>query len=57
MTDPHVAVTVVLAVGAAVVVVRYWRQLVALAAGIVVALSVIGLVTVLSWFGAGPLAR
>jgi hypothetical protein len=57
VTDVQAVATLGLAIAVAVGVVRYWRQLVALAVGVVVTLSVIGLVTVLSWFGAGPLHR
>ena len=55
MNDVQIVATIALAVAVAVAVIRYWKQLVALAVGSVIVLAVIGLVTVLSWFGAGPL--
>lgn len=39
------------AVAVASAVVRYWRQILAAAVAVMVTLSVIGLFTVLSWFG------
>jgi hypothetical protein len=46
--DPQLAVDVVAAVGIALMVVRYWRVLAALAAVAVLSLTMIGLMTVIS---------
>jgi hypothetical protein len=46
--DPQLAVEIVMALGVAVMVVRYWRVLVALAAVVVLALTLIGAMTVYS---------
>jgi hypothetical protein len=41
-----------LAVAVAVAILRYWRQIVALAVAVIIILTVIGAFTVLSWAGA-----
>jgi cyanate permease len=47
-------VTLAAAVTAAVTVIRFWRQIVALLVAVFVGLSVIGLLTVISWVQALP---
>ncbi len=54
MNDVQIVAELGFAIAVAVTVVRYWRQLVALAVGVIVVLTLIGAFTVLSWFGAGP---
>ena len=54
MNEAQIVAELGLAIAVAAAVVRYWRQLVALAVAVVVVLTVIGLLTVLSWFDAGP---
>ena len=54
MSEAQIVAELGFAIAVAVAVVRYWRRLVALAVALVVALTVIGLLTVLSWFDAGP---
>jgi uncharacterized membrane protein YhhN len=48
----QIALELVVAVSSAAAFVRYWRQLVALAVAVIVVLSMIGAMTVISWFGA-----
>ena len=54
MNEAQIVAELGFAIAVAVTVVRYWRQLVALAVAVVVMLTVIGLLTVLSWVHAGP---
>jgi len=57
MNDVRFVIVLGLAVVAAMTVVRYAKQILALFLGSVVVLGIVGLVTVLSWCGAGPMAR
>ncbi len=54
MTDVQIVAELGLAITVALTVIRYWRQIVAAVVAVGVGLMVIGLLTVLSWFGAGP---
>jgi hypothetical protein len=54
MNDVQIVAELGLAVAVAVTVIRYWRQIVAAVVAVGVVLMVLGLLTVLSWFGAGP---
>jgi len=53
MSEAQIVAELGFAIAVAVAVVRYWRQLVALVVAVLVVLTVIGLLTVLSWFDAG----
>lgn len=54
VNEAQIVFDLVIAVGAAVMVVRFWRQIVAFFVAVMVGLSVIGLLTVISWFEALP---
>ena len=55
MKDVQIVAEIGVAVTAAVGVIRYWRQIAAFLVAVVVALTVIGAFTVMSWFDGGPL--
>jgi uncharacterized membrane protein YhhN len=54
VNEVQIAAELAVAVSVAVAFLRYWRQLVALIVGVIVVLSVIGLMTVISWIDAVP---
>ena len=54
MNSAQIVWTLGTAVFVAVTVVRFWRQIVAFVVAVMVALSVIGLLTVISWIEALP---
>lgn len=54
MKDAQIVAELGIALTAALGVVRYWRQIAAFLVAVVVALTVIGAITVMSWFD-GPL--
>lgn len=54
MNTVRIVAELTAAVTVAVAFLRYWRQLVAFVVAVVVVLSVVGLVTVISWVAAWP---
>jgi hypothetical protein len=54
VSSVQITAELAVAVTVAVAFIRYWRQLVAFVVAVLVALSVIGLLTVMSWFEAWP---
>ena len=54
MNRAQIVLELAIAVGAATAVVRYWRRVVAFVVAVVLGLSVIGLLTVVSWVEALP---
>ncbi len=56
MNEAQIVMELVAAVAVAVVVIRHWRQIVAFVVAVFVGLSVIGLLTVITWFQNLPLS-
>lgn len=54
MTNVQIVAELIVAATVAVAFLRYWRQAVAFLVAVVVALSAIGLMTVISWVQAWP---
>jgi hypothetical protein len=54
VNNAQIVVELVVGLAVALAVVRFWRQIVAFVVAVVVGLSVIGLLTVVSWVQALP---